>query len=144
MYGLTYSSKASATITLGEIQDILEVARSHNQEKNITGCLIFHKGKFIQILEGYERDVHWLFGKLKNDIRHSELAILWEGASTKRVFPNWNMAYHGLQARATDSEIKLFEKNLLLLSEVMEKPNAAVQLFWKRVNSLVDSKDTKV
>ena len=54
MYQLSYSSKASQEITDKGIESILESARKRNRVLGVTGCLVFHKFSFVQIIEGNE------------------------------------------------------------------------------------------
>ena len=141
MHELTYRSKARIDITEKEISDIMKVANAKNTVKNISGCLVFHKGVFIQILEGLEKDVMAIYDRIKMDIRHSEIELLWEGSSTERIFPDWNMAYHSVDKDISRTDVELFEKNLLMLSKISQKPTASVSLFWQSINALMTSKN---
>lgn len=137
MHELTYRSKARPAITQREVEDIIAVSRRRNLEMNISGCLIFHKNVFIQIIEGVEKDVLALFDKIRSDIRHSEIELLWEGSCHERVFADWQMAVYSLQGKVSPSELTEFENNLLLFSKFAEKPTASVNLFWKNVTQLL-------
>jgi len=56
MFQLVYCSEAIENIEQNDIDAILETALGFNAENNITGCLLFHNGEFIQLLEG-EKDI---------------------------------------------------------------------------------------
>ena len=137
LFELTYRSKARPDITEKEISEILTVATTRNEQYEISGCLVFHNGIFVQILEGNKENVLAIFEKIKRDIRHSKVELLWEGTCSERAFPKWDMAYLGLNKNAEDSEAALFKKNLLLLSQVSERPTASVEMFWQNVYRLL-------
>jgi len=54
--------------------------------RDITGCLLFHHGQFIQILEGDKSTVDDLIVKIKKDHRHSYFYKLAEGCAIFRLF----------------------------------------------------------
>ena len=137
MYELTYRSKARKDITQKEIEQILNIAKIRNRDKNISGCLIYHNNVFLQILEGEEEDVLFLFDKIKLDIRHSASELIWKGPSVKRFFPNWEMAFHHADQHASQDEIFEFEQNLSMFSRFCDKPTAAARLFWNNVSLLL-------
>ena len=86
-----------------EIQAILDEARVHNEEKGITGQLIYRSGIFLQLLEGNRDDVSLLLGRILLDSkRHENLKILFNQTMKKRVFPNWSMDYKYLDDSALD------------------------------------------
>ena len=144
MYQLTYRSKARPDITDKEILDILKVAKKKNGKKNISGCLVFHRGVFIQILEGTQEGIEAIYERIKMDIRHSDIELLWEGSTEERVFPDWHMAYHSLNKANSESEVALFEKNLLMLAKISVKPTASVNLFWQSIKMLMTPKSNSL
>jgi hypothetical protein len=137
MYGITYRSKIKPNCPPEDILDILSASRRNNKEYNITGCLIYHKDTFIQILEGEKKDVKKIFKKIIHDFRHQEIALLWEGTCKERAFSAWNMAYHSLEGNQNTKEIVHFEQNLLALSSFSKMQSASVMLFWKNVEKLI-------
>ncbi|MBT8297991.1 MAG: BLUF domain-containing protein, partial [Maribacter sp.] len=52
LYHLTYRSIAIPEISVEQIEEILKIARDFNSKNDISGCLVFSKGYFIQLLEG--------------------------------------------------------------------------------------------
>ena len=52
LYHLTYRSIAIPEITIEQIEEILKTARNFNSKNDLSGCLVFSKGYFIQLLEG--------------------------------------------------------------------------------------------
>ena len=92
-YQLTYRSIAIPTLGSKDINDILEFARDFNSKNNITGCLVYSHGYFVQILEGEAEKILTLMKSIELDTRHTFVDILSEGEVTKRMFTGWDMAY---------------------------------------------------
>lgn len=90
---LMYTSWASPGLRSGEVDSILEAARTNNPLQGLSGVLIFNGSHFLQILEGVEPAVDELVGRLKVDKRHSNMSIRDERWITQRIFPDWAMAY---------------------------------------------------
>ena len=62
MYQLSYCSTAFEDITEDVIDSILESARNRNYALGVTGCLVFHKSSFVQIIEGDKNKIKSLGG----------------------------------------------------------------------------------
>ena len=67
MYTLTYESVATNKIKGAEMEELLEKARENNQREDITGCLIYYQGGFVQLLEGNKKKIEALYKKIKMD-----------------------------------------------------------------------------
>ncbi|MGC1515867.1 MAG: BLUF domain-containing protein [Maribacter sp.] len=132
MHQLTYTSMARPDISSKEISDILAVAQANNQRSEITGCLVFHKGVFVQIIEGVREGVFAMYDKIQTDARHLNVSLVWEGSCLERIFPTWEMAFYNHSSNPLESASQ-FEKNLLLLADFSGKPTAAAGLFWLNV-----------
>ena len=52
MHTISYESKASQPLSTIEMEKLLEEARANNNKQDITGCLIYYLGTFMQVLEG--------------------------------------------------------------------------------------------
>ena len=70
MYQLNYHSISRPGLGLEDFDNILEEAIAVNSTRNITGCLIYHNDRFVQILEGRKKDVLHVYGKIGGDKRH--------------------------------------------------------------------------
>lgn len=91
-FELCYTSKAVAGISKTDLLNILSYSIKNNKKLNITGCLIFHNNKFMQVLEGPKNDVEELVQKIKSDKRNKQLSIIYSGVKSGRNFKEWNMA----------------------------------------------------
>ncbi len=137
MFQLTYHSKAELNLLNTDLENILKVATFNNEIHNVTGCLIYYKGNFIQILEGDRKSVIETYNTVKRDSRHNTVQLLWDCDVAKRYFDGWNMAYYNPDA----NDEKQFEANLLLLSSLSEKNSSSLISFWATVAKVVNGKN---
>lgn len=63
MYQLNYHSISRPGLDLGDLEHILEQANATNSARNISGCLIYHNNRFVQILKGRKKDVLKVYKK---------------------------------------------------------------------------------
>ena len=93
---LLYTSQASAPMDDDALLELLETSRRNNDRTGITGMLLFHKGSFLQLLEGEEQAVMALYQSILEDERHSGSRVVWKGPIPARSFPEWTMAFRTL------------------------------------------------
>jgi Sensors of blue-light using FAD len=86
MYEITYYSSAKPGLKATDISAILETAHVFNEINGITGCLVYYKNQFIQVLEGKKEVVEDLLSRIKNDSRHAHLFVLAEAEKAERTF----------------------------------------------------------
>ncbi|WP_295905308.1 BLUF domain-containing protein [uncultured Bdellovibrio sp.] len=111
IFHLVYISEAAEDISYTDIHDILEVSRRNNSQEAITGLLIFRDGHFLQLLEGDEKSVRKVLGKILLDDRNYSLRVLIEAEGDQRLFPNWTMAFYDgdVSPNSTEDLINLFD-----------------------------------
>lgn len=80
---------------LNVLDDIVATARRRNQELDVTGCLIFARDRFAQILEGPVDSLEQLRKDIKADERHMDVITLDVPSTEKRRFTGWSLAYVG-------------------------------------------------
>lgn len=138
MYTLAYESIANNNINEGVMDELLNGARCNNALKDITGCLIYYDGTFVQLLEGEKQTVLELYGKIKLDDRHHDVHMFSQDDIQSRMFPDWGMAYFPIDEKKTSSyEFEQFKRNLLLLTDLIAPTNITVKLFWVRIKFLL-------
>lgn len=131
MFELIYRSVAVDHITRTDITDILNTARDFNEKNNITGCLLYHNGEFVQILEGDKKTVQDLYANIEKDKRHMHVLLLAEDEKKERMFKNWSMAFHEFNPDDIENIKKtLFVDNFTSIAKFSEKPTYAIKLFW--------------
>ncbi|NNJ89786.1 MAG: BLUF domain-containing protein [Eudoraea sp.] len=137
VYQLTYRSKAIPDLPLKEIQKIIEVAKDFNSTNEISGCLIFDNGYFVQILEGDEEKVTKLYSKIKIDRRHTQMEVLSKGWSSKRVFNDWGMGYLEMKELKIGKKEDLVQNAMNELTNISVKNDFTLKVFWYNVHALL-------
>ena len=102
LHEIIYVSLAAHDMRDDELTAILDLARQKNQERNISGMLIYHRREFVQMLEGERDQIEALYAKIADDPRHQQVYKLWDGPIEERSFPEWTMAF--VTAEGTDLE----------------------------------------
>lgn len=94
MYRLVYVSTAVEGLDDGDIESILNVSQSNNDERYITGFLAHNGRHFMQALEGERDEVTEIYDRIVKDDRHFGVAQIIGEPVEKRAFPDWSMNYH--------------------------------------------------
>lgn len=90
---LIYASRFVSGVGPNDIQDILSVSRTNNEEKGITGVLCYDPNFFLQCLEGERSDVNKLYAHIVRDQRHKDVDLIEYSDIEEPLFKNWSMAY---------------------------------------------------
>lgn len=93
MIQLVYESEATAQFREDDLPELIRVSRQSNHRRDVTGMLIYHDRRFIQILEGPEENVHALYAHIEKDPRHDEVWRLAEMTVQTRSFEQWTMGW---------------------------------------------------
>ena len=133
IYQLTYKSEPFPWITIEDINNILVISKAFNSSNNITGCLIYTKSIFMQVLEGEKKVVDRLYRRIEKDKRHFNVQLMHTADTDKRVFPKWAMAYLGLQETTTAENINKIQQNLVQLAEGESDLEIDLHQFWSQV-----------
>ncbi len=75
-------------------QDLFEMGEScsrNNQDKDITGILVYTGKQFLQVLEGPSADVNSLFQKISRDERHHSVELVTFEQDVEPYFDDWSM-----------------------------------------------------
>jgi hypothetical protein len=96
----TYTSRltGSGAERAAILRDIQEVAARNNPKLGVTGSLIVHGDRVVQVLEGHRSAVRELLAKIATDPRHEEFEVLAEQAIAVGAFGDWSMAVRMLDA----------------------------------------------
>ena len=76
-----------------EIENILEACKRNNEERGVTGLLLYNGRNFMQLLEGDAADLFWVMRKISSDKRHSGISRLADIAVDERSCPDWTMRH---------------------------------------------------
>ncbi|MBC7924415.1 MAG: BLUF domain-containing protein [Bryobacteraceae bacterium] len=100
---IVYLSHATSSLDSLELTSILQTARQANQQRKITGMLLYRDRRFLQVLEGPPEDLRDLLTRLAKDGRHGELQVLLQETIQSRVLGQWSMGFcdlDGAQAKS--------------------------------------------
>ncbi|MGI4727180.1 MAG: BLUF domain-containing protein [Janthinobacterium lividum] len=99
---IIYISTASIYFEPETLEAMLLDFRKKNKASQITGMMLFNRGKFLQVLEGNDKEMDTLVKKIKKDKRHHSIIQLGSAPIQERIFKNWSMGFK----IASDDEFK--------------------------------------
>lgn len=110
LFQLVYESTATEAMTDAGLRELLQQARSKNEELEITGLLLYANNHFLQVLEGPEAAVRRLFATIQEDPRHTNIKALLKTHATERTFPDWRMSLDRPDPNADEDALSSFLK----------------------------------
>ena len=99
----TYVSSATELLDLTQFGEMLARFRPKNEERGITGLLLYSGGNIIQTLEGPAAVVEAAYADICADPRHRGLQVLVREEVTERSFADWAMGLRYLSPEDRDS-----------------------------------------
>jgi hypothetical protein len=138
MYSITYRSIAVPSFDEKSILKMLLKAKKKNLKFDITGCLLYHKNKFVQLIEGKEVSVLSLYANILEDERHKEVVMLHSEISEHRLFANWSMIFNNLNSKSNQVEYKrtLFDA-IFHDSPAVSSPSISKITLWSNVYNIL-------
>lgn len=97
LYSVVYSSMATEPFDDAQLEALLAHSRAANGRDEITGMLLYNKGRFIQFLEGPEDRVRALVDRITADPRHANVRVMLDSNPEERQFAEWTMGYQPLK-----------------------------------------------
>lgn len=94
---ILYVSTLAADAPLRVVADIAVKARAANQQLDITGLLVFDGMYFCQQLEGSAQELESLMQRIRQDPRHTDIAVLHHGPLTQRRFRHFSLGYTSVE-----------------------------------------------
>ena len=73
------------------LKSILTQSQINNKKNEITGALICRSDLYLQYLEGPAYKIDFIYSKIKLDNRHTDVTLLEDDRSKRRLFSNWAM-----------------------------------------------------
>ena len=136
-YQLTYKSEPFPWINIVDINEILQVAREFNSSEGLTGCLIYSKNLFVQILEGNKETIEELYGRIKIDKRHYNVQLLLTEKVEKRIFSDWAMAYLNPKEMTAGEAANKARIDLERLAGNSPESELNLESFWQNIRKLL-------
>lgn len=93
MFQLVYISTARGPVAREDLDAILAASRRNNRRDGVTGLLVAGGRRFLQALEGEERNVRAAFDRIAADPRHHAIVTLVSRPVAERRFGDWAMAH---------------------------------------------------
>jgi hypothetical protein len=118
LFRIVYVSTAVPGLGDRDIDSLLNISQSNNDERFITGYLVHNGASFMQLIEGPFDEVDEIYARILRDRRHTGIVRIQAEWASARVFPNWSMNYFrvdrhdgigAMVARAGDSVDSLME-----------------------------------
>ena len=101
LVSISYVSAASDPFDDDCLNDLLAQSRRSNHEHDLTGMLLYRRGRFFQVLEGPQDAVDELMTKIRRDPRHTDVRVLLSEHIDERRFTEWTMGYEPIGVPAT-------------------------------------------
>ena len=96
MVSLVYASAAVSLFSEDDLVALLNRSRETNTRLKLSGMLLYKDGNFLQVLEGPEDAVQYLFKAICADNRHRGVLRLIKERINERRFADWAMAFRNL------------------------------------------------
>lgn len=108
IYQYVYTSLTLHPLKDAGLTEILNVSRTNNTRDQLSGLLIAHEKRFLQVLEGPEPAVKACYARILSDKRHTLVRMLSHGTVNARVFPTWRMGFARPDELAADAKDAVF------------------------------------
>ena len=97
LHHLVYQSSATTRLDETELTALLTQSRAWNHGHGLTGLLLYSNGDIMQVLEGTEEEVSYIFSRISQDARHVRVLKLSDGPIAARNFSQWSMGFKALK-----------------------------------------------
>ena len=115
IFRLTYLSRPVKPFTDEDFDDIESKSIAANNARDVTGLLIVHDDRILQILEGRETAVRELYGKIEADRRHTITKLVSTVEDDERLLLTWSMVVRkiaGIPEELSAQYIQLYDELL--------------------------------
>lgn len=103
---LVYVSRVCDTFSPEDLDKIMQISRSNNEQNSVTGLLCFNRNFFLQCLEGSRTNVNQTYHRILNDPRHKDITMLDYREVSEREFSQWSMGYIPDSSVTTDVNLR--------------------------------------
>ena len=90
---IVYVSHATRVMGHSDLDQLLANAQYRNARDDITGCLLYCDGNFIQLIEGPPEPLTRLYASICADTRHAGIYLIVDEPIASREFSGWAMGY---------------------------------------------------
>ncbi|WP_299042758.1 BLUF domain-containing protein [uncultured Tateyamaria sp.] len=103
-----YTSLSLGPLNPSALSDILNTARRNNARDGLTGMLIYHNDRFLQVLEGPDAAVEDCLRRIEVDERHRRMRPLLSEQVTERLFTRWRMGFCDIKELSPEARESVF------------------------------------
>lgn len=93
LHHLVYHSDVTLPMSEKALEALLSQSREWNTQHSLTGVLLYSGNNIMQVLEGPEDEVFYIFNKISGDMRHRNVIKLADGPIKQRNFSQWSMGF---------------------------------------------------
>ena len=104
LHEIIYVSTLADDAPVRVVAHIAMQSRSHNQQSDITGLLVFDGLNFCQQLEGCLQELAVVMARIEGDPRHCNVEVLHQGPLDQRRFKRFSLGYTSVE------DIELLER----------------------------------
>lgn len=90
---IVYVSSATRPMNQSDLDRLLAHAQYRNARDDITGCLLYCDGSFIQLIEGLAEPLQRVYASICADTRHAGIYQIVDEPVDSREFSGWAMGY---------------------------------------------------
>ena len=93
MKQIVYLSSAAGLLSDDELCEILLESGKRNLAHHITGILLYSDGAFIQVIEGEDENIDFIYPIIEQDDRHTNLIKMVDEPIDENLFETWGMNF---------------------------------------------------
>lgn len=113
MERIVYTSQASTDLASDDVFRIVTTSARNNPSRDVTGFLIYHERRFLQLVEGESEALEGLLEVLRRDPRHRDLTVRYREPALERCFPNWRMRRLGSSTEAMEDILRILSAHAI-------------------------------
>ena len=111
---LCYISRSRDELSDKDLRNIVRESRQNNNQREISGCLLYSNKQFLQILEGKASRIMSLYQDICEDSRNFDNQVLLLCQSSQRFFENWSMICY----KPSSENFLAFCKQIKVISKI--------------------------
>lgn len=105
-YRLIYKSECAPQTGEADFRTIAMLSALRNKARGVTGLLLTHENRIMQVLEGPKSEVEALYSKIVADTRHVNVHIVSEQSIEAPKFRDWSMGFRPVE---NESDLAKFQ-----------------------------------
>ncbi|WP_428490512.1 BLUF domain-containing protein [Rhodopila sp.] len=130
---MVYRSRAVRPLSGLDLYRLTQAAQTRNRAESITGLVLYDDSRFFQWLEGPRDSLARVMRSILNDVRHTDIEILYDQPIADRCFGDWNMQLATLGGRNGAWKRDVVQPSRQLILDLRRDPDAAPALLAKLV-----------